>query len=108
MKYLTSNEAEILLAVFDLEKEAYGVAIKKYISRYIDRNVSFGTLYSYLDQLFRKGLISKSLGAPTPERGGRSKIYYRLTKDGFDALASVCEHQKLIWSRFSKASFHKA
>jgi PadR family transcriptional regulator PadR len=108
MKYLTSNETEILLAILDLEKEAYGVAIKKYISKYIDRKISYGTLYSYLDQLFRKGLISKSLGTPTAERGGRSKIYYKLTKDGLGALESVCEHQKLIWSRFSKVSFHKA
>ena len=107
MKYLTSNEAEILLAILDFEKEAYGVAIKKYISKYIDRKISFGTLYSYLDQLFRKGFISKSLGAPTAERGGRSKIYYKLTKDGLDALESVCEHQKLIWTRLSEVSFHK-
>jgi len=108
VKYLTSNETAILLAILDLDKEAYGVAIKEYVSRYIDRKLSFGTLYSYLDQLFRKGLISKSLGASTPERGGRSKIYYMLTKDGLGALESAYEQQKLIWARLSEVSFDKA
>lgn len=107
MKNLTSNETDILLAILDLEKEAYGVAIRKYLSRYIDRQISFGTLYSYLDQLVRKGLLSKSLGAPKAERGGRSKIYYQLTKDGLEALKSVCQRQKMVWSRLSKVLFHK-
>jgi len=108
MKELTSNETAILLAVLDLEKEAYGVAIKDYISKFIDKTMSYGTLYSYLDQLFRKGLLSKSLGGPTPERGGRRKIFYKLTKEGTEALASAYERQKLIWERLSEVSFGKA
>lgn len=108
MKDLTSNEAAILLAVLELDKDAYGVAIKDHISMYFDKTMSYGTLYSYLDQLFRKGLVSKSLGGPTPERGGRRKIFYKLTKDGVEALESACERQKLIWQRLSEVSFNKA
>ena len=108
MRDLTSNETAILLAVLDLEKEAYGVAIKDHISKFIDKTMSYGTLYSYLDQLFRKGLLSKSLGGPTPERGGRRKIFYKLTKEGTEALAAAFERQKLIWERLSEVSFGKA
>jgi PadR family transcriptional regulator PadR len=107
VKDLTLNETAILLAILRLEKEAYGVAIKEDVSRFINRNISYGTLYSYLDQLFRKGFISKSVGNPTPERGGRRKIFYELTKKGLHALESAYELQKLIWERLSEVSFDK-
>ena len=105
MKDLTLNETTVLLAILRLEKEAYGVAIKEDISKFSDKKISYGTLYSYLDQLFRKGFISKSIGGPTPERGGRRKIFYKLTKKGIHALESAYKLQKLIWERMSEVSF---
>ena len=108
MKDLTSNETAILVAVMSLEKEAYGVAIKDYIAKFIHKKMSYGTLYSYLDQLFRKGLVFKALGDPTPERGGRGKIYYRLTKEGRAALKSAYAHQRLISERLSELLFDEA
>jgi DNA-binding PadR family transcriptional regulator len=108
MKDLTSNETAILVAILSLEKEAYGVAIKDYLSKFIHKKVSFGTLYSYLDQLFRKGLLTKALGNPVAERGGRAKIYYRLTEDGRTALKSAFEHQKRIAKRLSEVLADKA
>ncbi|MDH4273330.1 MAG: PadR family transcriptional regulator [Candidatus Aminicenantes bacterium] len=107
MKELTANETAILVAVLTLEKEAYGVAIKDYISKFIHKKMSYGTLYSYLDQLFRKGFLTKALGDPIPERGGRAKIYYKLTKEGLAALKSAYEHQKLISERLSQVLFDK-
>ncbi len=107
MKDLTLNETAILLAILRLEKDAYGVAIKEDVSKFIKKRISYGTLYSYLDQLFRKGFISKSIGHPTPERGGRRKIFYRLTKKGIFALESAYELQKMIWDRLSEISFDK-
>ena len=107
MKDLTLNETAVLLAILRLEKDAYGVAIKEDVSNFINKKISYGTLYSYLDQLFRKGFISKSIGDPTPERGGRRKIFYKLTKKGIQALESAFELQKLIWERLSEVSFKK-
>lgn len=107
MKDLTLNETAILLAILRLGKSAYGVAIKEDISKVIAKKISYGTLYSYLDQLFRKGFISKSIGDPTPERGGRRKIFYRLTKKGIRALESAYRLQKMIWERLSEVSFDK-
>ena len=53
------------------------------------KSVSYGTLYSHLDQLFRKGYVSKAFGKPSAERGGRSKIYYRVLPEGLKALKST-------------------
>lgn len=58
--------------------------------------VSYGTLYSYLDQLFRKGFLAKNFGKPTPERGGRRKIYHRLTQKGRQALREAYAVQKTL------------
>jgi DNA-binding PadR family transcriptional regulator len=107
MKELTSNETAILLAVLSLEKEAYGVALKDYLSKFVHRKMSYGTLYSYLDQLFRKGFLAKALGAPVAERGGRAKIYYRLTKQGRTALKAAYENQKMISEKLSEVLFDK-
>jgi len=108
MKDLTSNETAILVAVLSLDQEAYGVPIKDYLHKYIHKKISYGTLYSYLDQLTRKGLLAKALGTPVAARGGRAKIYYRLTKDGRAALKSAYEHQKLISEKLSEVLYDKA
>lgn len=107
MKDLTLNETAVLLAILQLEDDAYGVAIKKDISTLINRKVSYGTLYSYLDQLFRKGLISKSIGDPIPERGGRRKIFYKLSKKGIHALESAYKLQSAIGKRMSELLLEK-
>ena len=108
MKDLTLNETAVLLAILRLESDAYGVVIKEEVTEFINKKISYGTLYSYLDQLFRKGFISKSLGEPTQERGGRRKTYYSLTKKGIEALESAQRLHKRIWERLSTISFDKA
>jgi PadR family transcriptional regulator PadR len=107
LKDLTLNETAILLAIIRLKRNAYGVVVKEDVSKFIHKKISYGTLYSYLDQLFRKGFISKSLGEPTPERGGRRKTYYQITKKGIQALESAYKLQKMIWERLSEISFDK-
>lgn len=97
----------MLLAILRLEEGAYGVVIKNDVSKFTQKNISYGTLYSYLDQLFRKGYITKSIGDPTHERGGRRKIYYKLTKKGIIALRSAYQLQKSIWECLSEDLFEK-
>ena len=94
MKDLTLNETAILLAILRQKQNAYGVGIKEDVSKFIQKKISYGTLYSYLDQLFRKGYLSKHHGKPTAERGGRRKIFYRLTSKGQKALRQAYEIQK--------------
>ena len=97
MKTLTLDESIFLTAILILEKEAYGVAIRGKALEIAGKAVSYGTLYSHLDQLFRKGYVAKSFGKPTAERGGRSKIYYRVLPAGLEALKTTMVLQKSIW-----------
>lgn len=79
-----------------MKENAYGVAIREQMTKITQAPVTYGTLYSYLDQLFRKGFLAKNSGEPTPERGGRRKIYHRLTPRGRQALREAYETQKTL------------
>lgn len=41
-----------------------------------------GSVYPALRELEEEGLAESYSGKPTPERGGRPRIYYRLTPEG--------------------------
>lgn len=97
LKDLTIYETIFLLAILRLKEEAYGVTIKTEVSKIKGRKISYGTIYSYLDQLSRKDLVIKKIGDPTSARGGRSKIYYTLSVRGIKALKAAHKLQKSIW-----------
>ncbi|MFC2160055.1 PadR family transcriptional regulator [Acidobacteriota bacterium] len=105
MKDLTLYESIHLLAILRLEDDAYGVTIKEEISEMTNREISYGTLYSYLDQLFKKDLVTKISGNPTHERGGRRKIYYKMTAHGAKALQAAYTLQKSIWEKAPNFAF---
>lgn len=99
MKLLTRTEEIILAAVWMLKDEAYGIAINRYINRNTGLNWKFGSIYTPLGRLVKNGYIRTREGAPIPERGGRRKIYYELTKKGLDALREIQRVHRAVWSR---------
>ena len=101
MTDLTLNETVVLLAVLRLKDNGYGVAIREEMTKITGTTVSYGTLYSYLDQLFRKGFLAKHDGAPTSQRGGRRKIYHHLTPKGRLALKEMYKVQKNLVDEIS-------
>ena len=70
---LTDLELMILLATLRIGEEAYGVQIAREIEATSGRRVLLGAAYAALDRLERNGLVSSTIGSPTPERGGRAK-----------------------------------
>ncbi|MFC1724765.1 PadR family transcriptional regulator [candidate division KSB1 bacterium] len=105
MKELTKAEELLLLTIWRLKDNAYGVAIKREIDEKTGKALKYGTLYFILDQLANKELVFREKGEPTPERGGKSKIYYRLTETGFKALEESLEMQKKVWEGFKGLSY---
>lgn len=97
MEDLTVYESIFLMVILRLEENAYGVTIREEASKIKGRTLSYGTTYSYLDQLTRKGYVTKKIGKPTPERGGRRKIFYKLSPTGIKALKSAYDLQSTIW-----------
>src|SRR5229473_3021995 len=85
-EYLGEFEQIVMLAVLRLGDEAYGVPIRSEIEQRTGRSVTIGALYATLDRLESKGYIHSWFADPTPQRGGRSKRYFRMLPEGVDAL----------------------
>ena len=98
-------EEVYLLSIWELKDQAYGVAIKKLVSRKTGRILSYGGLYFMLAQLAKKGLAEKTEGEPSPQRGGRRKYYYTLTERGKKALRTSFEFQKSLWRDIKEPVF---
>lgn len=71
--------------------EAYGpnvriADVRSHVEDRVDRGLAFGAVFTTLDRLEAKGLVSWRLGAPAPARGGRAPRLYSLTREGGAAL----------------------
>ena len=97
MKELTLLEQMILAAIIALKDDAYGVSIRKKVGKMTGKRLMYGTLYNALDQLLRKGYVTKTKGTTSSERGGRPRIYYALTSDGENALRASYDLHCAIW-----------
>lgn len=97
MKDLSLAHQSIMLAIWRLDDNAYGVTIRKQVAEVTGRTYAYGTLYNILNQLTMNGFIRKSVGSPTPKRGGRRKIFYTLTPFGSQALQKSRRMQQAIW-----------
>ncbi len=97
--YLGEFELMILLAVIHLREDAYGVPISRALEKPRGRDVSVGSVYAALERLESKGLVSSSLGDPTPERGGKAKRYFRVTKAGLGQMLATRRVLSEMWQR---------
>jgi len=79
-------EQVVLLAVLRLGDNAYGVTIGAEITACTRREPTAGALYTTLDRLEDKGLVSSRMGDPTPQRGGRAKRFFVLNSKGLAAI----------------------
>lgn len=108
MDYLTRTEEWLLLAVWKLQDEAYGLAVRRHLSDLLGREMSVGAVYIPLERLARKGYLATTESAPTAERGGRRKKFYRLTPKGAAALQAVQEIQRAAWASLPPFRFDPA
>jgi PadR family transcriptional regulator, regulatory protein PadR len=86
MDYLGEFEQLVMLAIMRLGTNAYGMTIRHEIKEVAKRNASLGAVYTTLERLEDKGMISSWIGEATEERGGRSKKYFKVTVPGQLAL----------------------
>lgn len=94
---LTLHEQILLLSIWRLQGDAYGVAIRQNVMEVTQRSLHYGTLYNSLDKLVKKGLLQIRRGEPTQIRGGRHKIYYDLTEVGLASLQKAKDLQLSMW-----------
>jgi len=95
--YLGEFELMILLTVIHLGDEAYGVPISRELEAQRGRDVSVGSVYAALERLEGKGLVESSLGDPTPERGGKAKRFFKITKEGLRQVHETRQVLTRLW-----------
>jgi PadR family transcriptional regulator PadR len=102
MKLLTRSEEYILLAVWRLMDNAYGVSILEQVSEVTGYQWQIGAIYVPLEKLRKKGYLRKYRGEPSTQRGGRSKLLYELTDAGIKALKEIRDVQNTVWAGVPK------
>ncbi len=107
MGMLSRTDEMILLAVWRLGDNAYGVTIADMLTQKSGKKWVLGAVYVPLERLEKKGYLRSGLGQSTKKRGGRSKRLYKLTKDGLDVLIKTKTQEQLIWRNITISSLEK-
>src|SRR4051812_34604605 len=95
---LGSLELAALLAVARLGDDAYGLALRHDLSERADRDYSLGAIYTTLQRLEDKGLLTSRASEPLPVRGGRSRRHFRLTGAGARAIRDAEKRAASMWA----------
>jgi DNA-binding PadR family transcriptional regulator len=93
-----SLELTILLAVARLGEGAYGLTIRDDISARTGHDYSVGAVYTTLQRLEEKHLISSRISEPLPIRGGRSRREFKVTAAGDRALRDARRVAASVWA----------
>ncbi|NRB52066.1 MAG: helix-turn-helix transcriptional regulator [Saprospiraceae bacterium] len=100
MKVTKIGEFEelVLMTVIVLQKEAYGVAIRKELQERLNTSVSVGSVQSALKRMEDKGYLSSEFGEATAKRGGKRKKIYSATPTGQAVLVQMKEIRSGLWN----------
>ncbi len=90
-------ELTVLLAILRAGDGAYGVTIARELEEAMGRGVLLGSVYAALGRLEAKGLVASATGAPTAERGGRAKKYFRVTTKGVRQVRDARRTLTTLW-----------
>jgi PadR family transcriptional regulator PadR len=104
---LSKNEELILLCIWKLKDNAYGVTIRELFKNISGKVLNYGSLYNTLYLLVRKKFVTPHESEPLSVKGGRRKILYSLTSSGMKALQEVQKIQKLAWGDVPDLSFER-
>jgi len=97
MELLGRTEETILLSIWRLQDDAYGVTIRKDLKNRTGSDWSVGAIYAPLQRLERKGLVTTRFGEPEAKRGGRRTVLYSLSIKGRAALIELKSSHEALW-----------
>jgi DNA-binding PadR family transcriptional regulator len=107
MAQLSRNEEMILLSIWKLKDDAYGVTIRKSFMETTRQTLHYGSLYNTLELLTRKGLVTCRESRPESRKGGRRKKLYYLTPEGKKALKEAHSVYRSAWGTVSSLEFKR-
>jgi len=107
MRLPTQMEEIILISIWRLKDNAYGITIQEEVGKATGKEWALGAIYPFLSRLHQGGYVRTITSRSTPERGGRHKILYRLTDTGREALAEIQQVHQRTWDGIAHWAFKK-
>src|SRR5690349_24746347 len=106
MKITKLGEFEelVLLTVAALQKEAYGVEIKRELEDRLKQKLSVGSIQSALKRMEEKGFLTSEFGEATAKRGGKRKRIYTTTSYARKVLTEMKEIRAELWRSIPELS----
>lgn len=90
-------EELVLLTVVVLQKDAYGVEIKRELEERLNEKLSVGSIQSALKRMEQKGFLTSEFGEATKKRGGKRKRIYCATPYAHKMLAEIKHVRNGLW-----------
>jgi PadR family transcriptional regulator, regulatory protein PadR len=97
-------ELTVLLSVARLGVQAYGLAVRQDVSTRTKRDYSVGAVYTTLQRLKDKGLVTSEASEPLPVRGGRSRRQFTITSAGRRAIRDAERVAMSVWAGLGSSS----
>jgi PadR family transcriptional regulator PadR len=86
-------EEQVVVAVLRTRGESYGMRVRREIERATGREIAIGAVYSTLDRLEAKGLLTSTRSAAD----GSSRRLFDLSPKGAQALADTRAIRERLW-----------
>jgi DNA-binding PadR family transcriptional regulator len=90
-------EQIVLLAILQLEGDAYAARIVEEIERRTGRSTAPAAVYITLRRLEEKGLVDSWMSKPGQERGGKSRRCVKVTNAGVKGLRAARDENDQMW-----------
>ena len=90
-------EQLVVLAILQLDGDAYAARIVEEIERRTGRSTAPAAVYITLRRLEEKRLVESWMSKPTGEPGGKSRRCVKVTKSGVEALRAAREANDRMW-----------
>jgi DNA-binding PadR family transcriptional regulator len=97
MKFLSRIEEILLLSIWKLKDNAYGISIREQVEQDTGVRWLSGAIYAPLNRLRKNGYVSTRQAEQPAELGGRPRIYYTLTEVGKEKLISIQRVNRDVW-----------
>ena len=102
MQFLSRIEEILLLAIWKLGDDAYGIAIREQVEK--DTGVKWlsGAIYGPLSRLRKNGYVKTTVAGNVADQRGRPRIYYTLTSVGKEKLQAIQSLNRVMWADVSE------
>jgi DNA-binding PadR family transcriptional regulator len=98
MQFLSRIEEILLLAIWKLENNAYGISIREQVENDTGTRWLSGAIYGPLSRLRKNGYVKTFAAENSTDQRGRPRIYYTLTSLGKEKLQSIQSLNRAMWA----------